>query len=51
LLKEMQHGSRRIKHSVWRKLNIFNWLVTAISYTLARLLIGALINYRVGDDI
>jgi len=51
LLSEMQHRSQRIEPSVWRKLNILNWLVMRISYTLARLLIGALINFRVRDDI
>lgn len=51
LISEMQHRSQRIEPSVWRKLNILNWLVVRISYTLARLLIGALINYRVRDDI
>jgi cardiolipin synthase len=51
LLSEMKHRSHHISPSVWRKLNIFNWLVMNISYTLARLLIGALINYKVRDDI
>jgi len=51
LIAEMKHRSKRVEPSVWRKLNIFNWLVMRISYTLARLLIGALINYRVRDDI
>lgn len=51
LLSEMQHRSERIEPSVWRKLNILNWLVIRISYALARLLIGALINFRVRDDI
>jgi cardiolipin synthase len=51
LLAEMQHRSQRVAASVWRKLNIFNWLVMHSSYILARLLIGALINYRVRDDI
>ncbi len=51
LIAEMQLRSNRVKPSVWRKLNIFNWLVMRISYTLARLLIGALINFRVRDDI
>jgi cardiolipin synthase len=51
LLVEMQKNSHRIAPSVWRKLNVLNWLVMRISYTLARLLIGALINYRVRDDI
>ena len=51
LLAEMQNNAHRVSPSVWGKLNIFNWLVRHISYILARLLIGALINYRVRDDI
>jgi len=51
LLDEIQRNSQRIAPSVWRKLNIFSWLVSGVSYMLARLLIGALINYRVRDDI
>lgn len=51
LIAEMQLRSHRVEPSVWRKLNIANWLVMRISYTLARLLIGVLINYRVRDDI
>jgi len=51
LLSEMQHRSQRVIPSVWRKLNVFNWLVMHVSYILARLLIGALINYRMRDDI
>ena len=51
LLSEMKHRAQRVSPSVWRRLNIFNWLVMRISYTLARLLIGALINYKVRDDI
>ena len=51
LLAEMKRGAQRVEPSVWRKLNIFNWLVMHSSYILARLLVGALINYRVRDDI
>ena len=51
LIAEMQLRSHRVKPSVWRKLNIFNWLVMRVSYTLARLLLGALVNYKVRDDI
>ena len=51
LIAEMQLRSHRVEPSMWRKLNIVNWLVMRISYTLARLLIGVLINYRVRDDI
>jgi cardiolipin synthase len=51
LLSEMQHRSHRVSPSVWRRLNIFNWLLMGVSYTLARLLIGALINYKMRDDI
>ena len=51
LLNEMQQHSRRIAPSVWGKLNIANWLVMRMSYLLARLLIGALINFRVRDDL
>lgn len=51
LIAEMQLRSHRVEPSVWRKLNIVNWLVMRISYTLARLLIGMLINHRVRDDI
>ena len=51
LLAEMQHSSRRIGPSVWRRLNIFNWLVMRVSYTLARLLAGVLLDYKGRDDI
>jgi cardiolipin synthase len=51
LIAEMQLRSHRVEPSVWHKLNIVNWLVMRISYTLARLLIGMLINHRVRDDI
>jgi hypothetical protein len=51
LLAEMKHSSRRIGPSVWRRLNIFNWLVMRVSYTLARLLAGVLVDYKGRDDI
>jgi len=51
LIAEMQLRSHRVKPSVWRKLNIVNWLVMRTSYTLARLLIGVLINNKVREDI
>jgi cardiolipin synthase A/B len=51
LLAEMKRNSRRIGPSVWRKLNVFNWLVMRVSYTLARLLAGVLVDYKGRDDI
>lgn len=51
LLAEMQHSSHRVKASVWRKLNIFSWLITHISYLLARFLAGVLIYHKERDDI
>jgi len=51
LLKEMQHSSRHIAPSVWRKLNIVNWLMMRVSYLVARFLVGAIINLRVGEEM
>ena len=51
LLAEMQHSAHRVTPSVWRKLNIFNWLVMRVSYIFARLLIGVLIYHKGRDDI
>jgi cardiolipin synthase len=51
LLAEMQHSSRRIGPSMWRRLNVLNWLVMRVCYTLARLLAGVLVDYKGRDDI
>lgn len=51
LLAEMQHSSHRVVPSVWRKLNIFGWLVMRASYILARLLSGVLVYHQERDDI
>lgn len=51
LLVEMQRRSSRISPSVWRKLNVINWLIRRMSYTLARLLSGVLVDYKGRDDI
>jgi cardiolipin synthase A/B len=51
LLAEMQHSSHRVASSVWRKFNIFSWLLMRVSYILARLLAGVLGNHKGQDDI
>lgn len=51
LIAEMKHSAHRVTPSVWRKLNIFNWLLTQASYILARLLIGMLVYRKERDDI
>jgi len=51
LLAEMQHSAHRVTPSVWRKLNIFNWLVMRVSYMFARLLIGVLVYHKGRDDL
>lgn len=51
LLTEIRRSSHRIAPSVWRKLNIFGWLVMHISYALARLLAGVLVYHKELDDI
>lgn len=51
LLAEMKRSSHRVATSVWRKLNILNWLVMRVSYTLARLLAGVLVDHKGRDDI
>jgi cardiolipin synthase len=51
LLAEMQRRSHRVMPSVWRKLNIFGWLVMHVSYAMARLLAGVLVYQKESDDI
>ena len=50
LLREMQDGGNRYVPSLWRKLNIFNWLMVNISYIFARFLIGLLVYHKDSDD-
>ncbi len=51
LLAEMQHSAHRVVPSVWRKQNIFNWLVIRVSYMFARFLTGVLVYHKGRDDI
>lgn len=51
LLAEMQHSAHRVNLSVWRSLNIFNWLAIHVSYIFARLLFGMLVYHGGRDDI
>lgn len=51
LLVEMLRRGRRVAPSMWRKLNVFGWLLVHTSYALARLLAGVLIYHKERDDI
>lgn len=50
LLAEMRQRSHQILPSIWRKLNILNWLVMRISYALARLVASVLVLRKAKDD-